>query len=78
MKDKLYSLFENTGELTLQEVTANILMAAILGFLIFFSYALSHRGTATALSATEDSGEAVRKTASTRARVMPFASRRKG
>ncbi|MGN1472482.1 MAG: DUF4956 domain-containing protein, partial [Eubacteriales bacterium] len=45
MKDKLYSLFENTGELTLQEVTANILMAAILGFLIFFSYALSHRGT---------------------------------
>ncbi|MBQ9134369.1 MAG: DUF4956 domain-containing protein [Clostridia bacterium] len=45
MKDKLFSLLESGGELPLQEVTANILMAAVLGFLIFVSYSISHRGT---------------------------------
>ena len=45
MKDKLYNLFASSGELTNLEVTTNILMAAILGFLIFISYYISHRGT---------------------------------
>ena len=45
MKQESYSLFEGTGDLTLQEVSANILMAAALGLLIFLSYAISHRGT---------------------------------
>lgn len=45
MKQEIYSLFEGTGDLTLQEVNANILMAAALGLLIFLSYAISHRGT---------------------------------
>lgn len=45
MKDKLYNLFENAGELTTQEIAINILMAALLGFFIFISYAISHRGT---------------------------------
>lgn len=45
MKEKLYGLFENAGELTVREVTANILMAAALGFLIYLSYYISHRGT---------------------------------
>ena len=45
MKDKLFSLFESTGELTLKEIGGNILMAALLGFLIFVSYFISHRGT---------------------------------
>lgn len=45
MKDKLFSIFESSGELTVQNVTANILMAAVLGFLIFVSYYITHRGT---------------------------------
>lgn len=45
MKDKLYNLFENVGELTIEEISANIFMAAALGFLIYFSYYFSHRGT---------------------------------
>ena len=45
MKDKLFNLFESTGELTLKEICGNIIMAALLGFLIFISYYISHRGT---------------------------------
>lgn len=45
MKDKLFNLFEATGELTLKEIYGNIIMAALLGFLIFISYYISHRGT---------------------------------
>lgn len=45
MKDKLFNLFESTGELTVKEISGNILMAALLGFLIFVSYFISHRGT---------------------------------
>ena len=45
MKDKLFNLFQTTGELTMQEVTTNIVMAAVLGFVIFVSYFITHRGT---------------------------------
>ena len=45
MKDKLFNLFESAGELTLKEICGNIIMAALLGFLIFISYYISHRGT---------------------------------
>lgn len=45
MKDKLFNLFESTGELTLNVICANIIMAALLGFLIYISYYISHRGT---------------------------------
>lgn len=45
MKDKLYNLFAAGGELTIQEIAANIGMAAVLGFVIFISYAITHRGT---------------------------------
>lgn len=45
MKDKLMNLFRSTGELSAWDVTANILMAALLGFLIYISYYISHRGT---------------------------------
>ena len=45
MKDKLYELFNNTGDLGWQEITTNIGMATILGFLIFISYYATHRGT---------------------------------
>ena len=45
MKDKLFNLFESAGELTLKVICANIIMAALLGFLIYISYYISHRGT---------------------------------
>ena len=45
MKQQLYQLFSQTSELSLQDITINIIMAAVLGFVIFLSYALSHRGT---------------------------------
>ena len=38
-------MFQTSGQLTLQEVTVNILMSAVLGFFIFLSYDISHRGT---------------------------------
>ena len=45
MKQQLYQLFSQTSELSLQDITINIIMAAVMGFVIFPSYALSHRGT---------------------------------
>ena len=45
MKDKLFELFETNGELHLETVALNIAMAAVLGFLIFVSYYITHRGT---------------------------------
>lgn len=45
MKDKLFELFETNGELHLETVALNISMAAVLGFLIFVSYYITHRGT---------------------------------
>ena len=45
MKAQLYQLFSQTADLSLTEITTNIVMAAILGFVIFLSYAISHRGT---------------------------------
>lgn len=45
MKDKLFELYETNGELHLETVALNISMAAVLGFLIFVSYYITHRGT---------------------------------
>ena len=45
MKDKLFALFETSGELEIGTVVLNISMAAVLGFLIFVSYFITHRGT---------------------------------
>ncbi len=45
MKNEILSMFQTSGQLTLQEVTVNILMSAVLGFFIFLSYSISHRGT---------------------------------
>ncbi len=45
MKEKIYTLITNPGDLTWQHILMHILMAAVLGFLIFLSYAISHRGT---------------------------------
>lgn len=45
MKDKLFELFETSGELHIGTVALNITMSAVLGFLIFVSYYITHRGT---------------------------------
>ena len=45
MKDKLFELFETSGELQIGTVAMHISVAAVLGFLIFVSYYITHRGT---------------------------------
>lgn len=45
MKDKLFELFETNGELQIGTVALHISMATVLGFLIFVSYYITHRGT---------------------------------
>ncbi|MBE6650588.1 MAG: DUF4956 domain-containing protein [Ruminococcaceae bacterium] len=45
MKNQIFNLIKDQSALTFQEIAANILAAAILGFLIFISYMISHKGT---------------------------------
>ncbi len=45
MKEKLFELIERQNNLTVEEILLNIGMSALLGFLIYISYAISHRGT---------------------------------
>ncbi len=45
MREKIYSLFTNPSDMTWQQILMNISAAAIIGFFIFISYFISHRGT---------------------------------
>ena len=45
MKETLYNLLSQQGDMTLQQITMHILVSAALGGLIFLSYVLSHKGT---------------------------------
>lgn len=45
MKNEILNMFQTSGQLELQDVIVNIVMSAVLGFFIFLSYAISHRGT---------------------------------
>ena len=45
MKDKILSMFSNPSDMTWEQILMNISAAAALGFFIFISYAISHRGT---------------------------------
>ena len=45
MREKIYGLFTNPSDMTPQQIFMNIAAAAILGFFIFISYYISHRGT---------------------------------
>ena len=45
MKEQLFSILQNTGEMTPKQVALNICMAALIGMVINFSYYLSHKGT---------------------------------
>lgn len=45
MKEKLAELLVNQGDMSWQSITLNIVMAFLLGLMIFVSYMISHRGT---------------------------------
>ena len=45
MKDVIYNLFENSMNLSFEQICLNIIVSAVLGFLIFVSYMISHAGT---------------------------------
>lgn len=45
MREYLYTLIEQTNTLQIEEILGNIVVSVILGFVIYFSYYLSHTGT---------------------------------
>ena len=46
MKETIYTLLNNSqNDLSWQQILANVLVAALLGMLIYISYFISHRGT---------------------------------
>jgi len=45
MREKLFELIEHQNNLSVEEILLNIGMSALLGFLIYISYYISHRGT---------------------------------
>ena len=45
MKEIIYDLIRNQNDLPWQQIFANVAVSAILGFLIYVSYYISHRGT---------------------------------
>lgn len=45
MKNQIYELLSKEEGLMPQEIAAHILMAAVIGMVIYISYAISHRGT---------------------------------
>lgn len=45
MKDKLFNLFQTTGELSFESILFNILVSAALGIFIYVSYMITHKGT---------------------------------
>ena len=45
MKETLYELLNQQTNINWETILAHILMSALLGLLIFVSYAISHRGT---------------------------------
>ena len=44
MKDVIYSMFESSGSLSLEEVILHIVVAALLGMVIYLSYYFTHAG----------------------------------
>ena len=45
MRSQIFNLIKDQTTLTWEQIAANILVSGILGFLIFISYMISHRGT---------------------------------
>lgn len=45
MRSQIFNLIKDQTTLTAGQIIANIIVAAIIGFVIFTSYFISHRGT---------------------------------
>ena len=45
MREKIFSLFTNPSDMTWEQILMNIGVAALLGFFVFISSYISHRGT---------------------------------
>lgn len=45
MRSQIFNLIKEQSTLSWEQIAANILVSGILGFLIFISYMISHRGT---------------------------------
>lgn len=45
MKEQIYNLFSTQSDMTWENILMNISVSAVLGFFIFISYLISHRGT---------------------------------
>ena len=45
MREQIFNLFTSSKDLTLTQIILNIAVAAVIGFFIFLSYAISHKGT---------------------------------
>ncbi len=45
MRSQIFNLIKDQSTLTWEQIASNIIASAILGFLIFVSYMISHRGT---------------------------------
>ncbi len=45
MKERIFDLLSQQGDMTWQQITAHVCVSILLGLLIFISYAISHKGT---------------------------------
>ena len=45
MRSQIFNLIKDQSTLTWEQIAANIIVSGIIGFLIFVSYMISHRGT---------------------------------
>ena len=45
MRQQILNLFTTPRDMSWEDILLNIVLAAVLGFFIFLSYAISHRGT---------------------------------
>ena len=45
MRNQIFKLIKEQSNLSWEQIVANIVVAGIIGFLIFVSYMISHRGT---------------------------------
>ena len=45
MKETIYNLLAQQGDMTWQQITMHILVSAVIGMFIFISYVISHKGT---------------------------------
>ena len=45
MKETIYNLLAQQGDMTWQQITMHILVSAVIDLFIFISYVISHKGT---------------------------------